>query len=243
MALHATLDTTDHHKVGYVQSSDPGGIGTGRVWVDTTGGIGGWIINVRNAANDGWEALGGAGGDSTAIHDDVSAEISAIDEKTVLVGDDLVLIEDSEVSNAKKRAKLSSVISLVPTPATRVEIEVHNGSGSAMSAGDLCYISGDSSGTPLVILADADAASTATKMLVVLAESIGDGSDGQAVVQGVLAGFTGLTASAIQYVSLTAGEFTETAPSATGDIVRVAGYAISTTEIFMSAGQSWVEVA
>lgn len=243
MALHATLDTTDHHKVGYVQSSDPGGIGTGRVWVDTTGGIGGWIIKVRNAANDGWETLGGAGGDSTAIHDDVSAEISAVTEKTTLVGDDLILIEDSEATNAKKRAKVSSVISLVPAPATRVEIEVSNDTGSGLSAGDLCYISGDSAGVPQVTLADADAASSATKMLVCIAETIATGSDGQAVVQGVVSGFTGLTAAAIQYVSLTAGDFTETAPSATGDIVRVAGYAISATEIFISAGQSWVEVA
>lgn len=52
----------------------------------------------------------GAGSDSTAIHDNVSSEISAITEKTAPVNDDIVLIEDSEASNAKKRVKLSNLV-------------------------------------------------------------------------------------------------------------------------------------
>jgi len=51
----------------------------------------------------------GAATDPDAIHDNVAAEISALTQKTVPAFDDLVLIEDSEASNAKKRAKLRNI--------------------------------------------------------------------------------------------------------------------------------------
>jgi hypothetical protein len=49
------------------------------------------------------------GGDATAIHDNVSAEISAVTEKTAPVAADLLLIEDSEASNAKKRLQIGNL--------------------------------------------------------------------------------------------------------------------------------------
>jgi len=52
------------------------------------------------------------GVDSSAIHTNTSSEISGISEKTVPVGDDLVVIEDSEASNAKKKVKISNIPSL-----------------------------------------------------------------------------------------------------------------------------------
>lgn len=52
---------------------------------------------------------GGTAVDSDAIHDNVSGEISALTEKVTPVGDDLILIEDSAASNAKKKVKLSNV--------------------------------------------------------------------------------------------------------------------------------------
>ena len=47
--------------------------------------------------------------DADAIHDNVSAEISAITEKTTPVSADLVLIEDSAASNAKKRLQIGNL--------------------------------------------------------------------------------------------------------------------------------------
>lgn len=49
------------------------------------------------------------GADSTAIHDNVSAEISAITEKTTPVSADLLVIEDSAASNAKKRVQIGNL--------------------------------------------------------------------------------------------------------------------------------------
>lgn len=52
---------------------------------------------------------GGAGSDTTAIHNNVASEISGITEKTSLTGNDLFIIEDSADSNNKKRVKQSNL--------------------------------------------------------------------------------------------------------------------------------------
>lgn len=51
-----------------------------------------------------------SGTDDDAIHDNVSGEIAAITEKTSLADNDLVLIEDSVASNAKKKSKISTFL-------------------------------------------------------------------------------------------------------------------------------------
>lgn len=55
MALHP--DSHDVHDAAYVQASDPGTIGAGRLWLDTSGGTGTWTIKSRNAADTGWETV------------------------------------------------------------------------------------------------------------------------------------------------------------------------------------------
>ncbi len=56
---------------------------------------------------DQWAALGGV---NDAIHDNVAGEIAAITEKTTLVDADMILIEDSEDSNNKKRTPRASLV-------------------------------------------------------------------------------------------------------------------------------------
>jgi len=51
----------------------------------------------------------GGGADSDAIHDNVSGEINAITEKTTPADDDVLLIEDSAASYAKKKVKISNL--------------------------------------------------------------------------------------------------------------------------------------
>lgn len=50
-----------------------------------------------------------AGIDSTALHDNVSGEISAITEKTAPVSADLLVIEDSEATNSKKKVQIGNL--------------------------------------------------------------------------------------------------------------------------------------
>jgi hypothetical protein len=68
--LHRTLDTTDLHVPGYVQAEDPGTVGAGILWIDTSAGPGGWVTRVRNDANDDWESVGGGGGASMEVRSD-----------------------------------------------------------------------------------------------------------------------------------------------------------------------------
>lgn len=49
------------------------------------------------------------GADGSALHDDTSGEIAAIAEKTTPVAADLLVIEDSAASNAKKRVQVSNL--------------------------------------------------------------------------------------------------------------------------------------
>jgi hypothetical protein len=55
---HNTLDESEAHEIGYRQATDPGAVGAGISWIDTSGGTGAWVHKVRNAANDGWEIVG-----------------------------------------------------------------------------------------------------------------------------------------------------------------------------------------
>ena len=40
-----------------VQATDPGAVGAAKLWVDTSGGAGKWILKVRDAGNVSWECL------------------------------------------------------------------------------------------------------------------------------------------------------------------------------------------
>ena len=54
---------------------------------------------------------------------------------------------------------------------------------------------------------------------------------------------TGLTSGSTYYVSTTLAGITATAPSATLDIVRIVGHALSTTVLFFNPDQTYIEIA
>ena len=58
---HETLVTANLHPPGYLQGSDPGAVGAGKVWTDTSGGTGNWLTKIRNTGNTAWETLGTSG--------------------------------------------------------------------------------------------------------------------------------------------------------------------------------------
>lgn len=53
---HSLQTGANLHVPGYCQNSDPGAVGAGKYWIDTSGGTGAWILKIRNATNDGWES-------------------------------------------------------------------------------------------------------------------------------------------------------------------------------------------
>ena len=69
-----------------------------------------WMGNGSNVATE----TAVAGIDSTAIHDNVAGEISAITAKGTIAYDDLVIIEDSAAANVKKSVKVEDILDLMP---------------------------------------------------------------------------------------------------------------------------------
>ena len=101
---------------------------------------------------------------------------------------------------------------------------------TSVAAGELCYFSGTNWDET-----DADAEATSNKMLGI---SIGTTD---ILTHGIWT-TTGLTAGDIYYVSITEAGITNIKPSGTGDIVRVVGYALSTTELYFDPAKTFIEI-
>lgn len=110
--------------------------------------------------------------------------------------------------------------------------------GATLAAGDLCYMAGDGH----MELADADAEATCDTLLAICLEPLTDTNSGEFLLFGQYT-TSGLTAGSNYYVSTTAGDWTATAPSATGDIVRLVGTAISTTVFFFNPSATYIELS
>ena len=151
---------------------------------------------------------------------------------------------DTEVSNnTTVAAKLNNVVEdttpqlggsldLNDEALTRIET-----ADVALGAGNLCYLTATG-----YALADASAEATADSDLLLANATIGLGATGEFIEYGEYV-TTGLTAGAIYYMSETAGAITATAPTTSGSIVRVVGYAKSTTVFVFKPDTVWIEVA
>lgn len=80
----------------------PTTIGTGDVQLRDNSSA----LEYTNNAGSNWSAVGN---DADAIHNDVTGEIAAITEKASPIGADLILIEDSAASNAKKKVQITNL--------------------------------------------------------------------------------------------------------------------------------------
>ena len=121
------------------------------------------------------------------------------------------------------------------TEGNGIIIKLHS---TATTAGNLYYKSNFAAAWSQ---ADADS-DGATRMLAV-ALGTSSSTDGM-LLQGIFRKAShGFSAGAPLYVSTTAGAFTTTAPSGSGDYVRVVGYVIDSNTIYFSPGTAWVEVS
>lgn len=103
-----------------------------------------------------------------------------------------------------------------------------DGSGGAISAGDVVAINGSGQ----AIQADADAESTCR--VIGICVSTGGGNINIQQVGNISSGLSGLTAGDRLFASTTAGGLTSTAPSGTGDVVFQVGYATSTSAMVLA---------
>jgi len=66
MGLHSSLTGTDLHEAfHYVQTSDPGAVGAGKYWLDTSSSP--YQLKRRNAGDSAWVTVGSSGGGSTVM--------------------------------------------------------------------------------------------------------------------------------------------------------------------------------
>jgi hypothetical protein len=56
-------------------------------------------------------------------------------------------------------------------------------------------------------------------------------------------GFSSFSAGDTLYISTTEGAITSTAPTATGDFVRVVGYALGSNRIFIRPSEDYIELS
>jgi hypothetical protein len=128
------------------------------------------------------------------------------------------------------------------TANTQGEI-IYQGTGTVV-AGDLYYLNSSSVWTAV----DADAAASATGLLGIALTT--NAATGGMLLRGrarftANANYTGVTTvGAPLYASVTPGDFSQTAPTGTGDIVRIIGYVLSASsdEIYFSPDNVWVEI-
>lgn len=105
---HKALVTADLHVPGFVQAADPAltpgnNVRSGIYWIDSSGPTGTWTLKVRNAGNTAWETVS-------------RFEFTNFDPKTAMVAADLMILEDSEASYAKKKITFANLItSLTPS--------------------------------------------------------------------------------------------------------------------------------
>jgi len=109
--------------------------------------------------------------------------------------------------------------------------------GVNLAVGDICQLTATGA-----VLADADAQATAEGLLLIVPVAItGDGATHTLLTRGPVTGLTGLTAHATYFINTTPGPATATAPAGVGDIDRVVGYALSTTELYFAPDNTYIE--
>ena len=108
--------------------------------------------------------------------------------------------------------------------------------GEDLTDGDLCYLKSDGN----MWKADASAESTSSGLLGIALENISANNSGTFLIKGRYT-TTGLTTGDILYISETAGEWTNTAPTTSTSIVRIIVYALSSTILFFAPDGTYIE--
>ena len=88
---------------------------------------------------------------------------------------------------------------------------------------------------------DADAEATSKGLLAIVTETINADATGTVLIKGLISPGS-LTAGDELYISTTSGTYTNTAPSATADIVRIIGYSLNTTTIYFDPDNTYIEI-
>jgi len=194
-------------------------------------------------------ASGGGGGTITALNNQAENRLTTIGATTTELDGEANLTFDGTTLTVSGEVKADQIYVNARFPASPSNGHFTEGArigrgfftSGSITAGAL-YVLGASSWT----LADADAASTGSGLLVVGTDAA---SAAEVVLEGCVklgsnTGFSGASKGDVLYLSTTGGEVTTTAPSGTGDIVRVVGYVLNATngQIYFNPDNTWIEL-
>jgi hypothetical protein len=112
--------------------------------------------------------------------------------------------------------------------------------GQSLTKGDIYYWRSTSAWDG----ADASAEATAKGLLTVCNTIDGSAMVSKGMVT-INTSLSGMSNGDVLYLSTTTGKVTNTAPSSTGEIVRIVGYVISTTKnlMYFDPSKDWIEIA
>lgn len=110
--------------------------------------------------------------------------------------------------------------------------------GESLSPGDLTYLKSDGK----FWKADADNVTTSKGLLAICLDTISADANGSFMLRGKYT-TSGLTIASEYFISTDVGTWNETIPSDSGDVVRLIGYALSTTELYFDTDKTYVEIA
>lgn len=134
----------------------------------------------------------------------------------------------------------ASTVGIRPAPAADATVSgtiIELTAGASLVFGDIGYIAA----TGKVLLADADALAT-SGAVVLCTEALSDTQAGDFLLHGIARLDTwNWTVGGIIYLSTTAGGMTQTAPSATDDVIQILGVATHADRIFFNPSLVQVE--
>ena len=151
--------------------------------------------------------------------------------KLIVAGDlaaDSILVDEAGISSAGDFGAGSRILSRI-------------GANTTVTVGDVYYLGAS------WVAADANAVAKASGLLGV---AIDTSTNNGVLASGVVkvadnTGFSSSTEGTVLYLDTTAGHVTATAPSATGDVVRVVGYVLSGSSgiIYFDPSRDWIELS
>ena len=161
---------------------------------------------------------------------------TVIGRKTSGTGDP----ESLSASDLQTLIMLDTLIDVVPSINNTWNGRVMSAvAGENLAIGDVCYLKSDGK----FWKADADAEATSKGMLMMATNTIAGDASGLFLRKGFIRNDSwSFTVGAELFIHTTPGGPTSTKPSGTGDIVRIVGYAYTTSIVYFDPDKSYVEV-
>ena len=188
-------------------------------------------FNVSNEIVIGATALGNGSNTVTLGNDSI--------QKTILKGNVAIGFTGTSVSpNCNLEVKGNQTFTLPDTDSMTSGDVVYFGNGTSLTPGSIYYFDGT-----YWTLADASVEATSSGLLgVALGTNASDGMLLRGFARFDLNVYNSMNSGAVQFLSITSGEFEEVQPASSGEVVRVIGYCVDTNILYFCPDTTWIEL-